>query len=157
MGDALYAATVWGFESARTSILKNMPPDMLCTQRILLGTRCRVPAWLVSGLEELCRRREPLRQNEIEVLGYSRAAAVGRVREWMATSGTEGSARARADVRYCMSKEPGLWSSPPRIQIKEPLQTSGLRKHNSFYMEDQKLLTFKVRVLALPKIVAMPS
>lgn len=146
LGDALYAATVWEFEPARKAILTDMPTDMPYMKRIMLGIKCGVPAWLISGLEELCGRREPLCDSEIEIIGYPRAAAVGRVREWLATSGATDFPRSSTAVRYCMCREPGIWELQPQMRMNGPVRTCGLKRHGSFYMHDWDLLTFKVRV-----------
>lgn len=126
-----------------------MPRNLPFMHKIVLGIKCGVPAWLASGLEELCARRESLRDSEIDIIGYQRANAVGRVREWLATGGAAGFPRSGAQVRYCMDQEPGLWELKHQIRMNAPVQTCGMKRHNSFYMNDWDLLTFKVRILSV--------
>lgn len=55
--------------------------DLDAVTVIVLATKHDVPQWLTPGYAELCRRQEPIDDNEAEELGAKITARVGRARE----------------------------------------------------------------------------
>lgn len=81
---ALHLATMWTFDSARVFILRHIEKHF-ATQDPLdyidVAMKCRVGNWLQPAFQRLCERQGSLTAEEGARLGFTRFAAICRIRE----------------------------------------------------------------------------
>lgn len=91
----LHLSTEWSFDRIRQRAIDLFDAPAFADQqdaldRLDLAFQCHVPQWVLPAYDALCRRVEPLSAEEGPRLGWTRFAALCRLREWLARGGEEG-------------------------------------------------------------------
>jgi len=77
-------ARMWEFDGIYKCAIKNMPYNQISktsAEKVGLAVKYDIQPWLLPGLNELVKRKEPLGNHDLEVLGPEVALKVAAVRE----------------------------------------------------------------------------
>ncbi|KAF8549181.1 hypothetical protein OG21DRAFT_1515491 [Imleria badia] len=85
-------AHMWQFDAIHKYAIKIMPYDQVSktsSEKVGLAVHYDIQPWLLAGLNELAKRKEPLGNDDLEFLGAELALKVAAVREsWTLVHGT---------------------------------------------------------------------
>ena len=82
-------AHMWQFDAIHKYAVKNMPYNQICktsAEKVGLAVHYDIQPWLLPGLDELAKRKEPIGNNDLEFLDPGLALKVAAVRESLATT-----------------------------------------------------------------------
>ncbi|KAI0302297.1 hypothetical protein B0F90DRAFT_1604304, partial [Multifurca ochricompacta] len=76
----LELSTRWGFTNIRDLAVRCLKPPS-SNQRLILGRKYAIDAWIVPALVDLCQRLDPLSLDEARLMNFEDVVLIGSVRE----------------------------------------------------------------------------